>query len=185
MAIPSTHANHIDTPERLFRSLIDIAKHHAPERSYAEPVGEFTDLIVNCLLEGRDVDEIKYPEDRPTLLTSLRERLSGRLGAEYVQPGNPVLVALAADLYGCGDPCLERANWMLLDLLHLNANGKGYFAQLHVTDSRGWTRHFLVSTTAFEREFDMRVRIPIAHTPLGYEVRLEMAGSFEDAPWSA
>ena len=182
MAIPSTHANHIDTPEQLFRSLIDIAKHHAPERLYAEPVGEFTDLIVNCLLEGRDVDEIKYPEDGPTLLTSCLEKLSGRIGAEHVQPCSPVLVALAADLYGCGDPSLKRANWMLLDRLHMNANGKGYFAQVHVTDAGGWTRHFLVSTAAFEREFDMRARIPIAHTPLGYEVRLEMAGSSEDAP---
>jgi hypothetical protein len=70
---------------------------------------------------------------------------------------------------------------MLLDLLNLNANGKGYFAHLHVTDTRGWTRHFLVSTAVFEREFDMRARIPIAHTPLGYEVRLEIAGSFEGA----
>jgi hypothetical protein len=179
VAIPSTHANHIDTPQQLFRSLIDIAKHHAPERLYAKPVGEFTDLIVNCLLEGRDVDEIKYPEDGPTLLTSLLERLSGRVGVAH---RNPVLVALAAELYGCGDPCLERANWILLDLLHMNANGKGYFAQLQVTDSRGWTRHFLVSTTAFEREFDMRARIPITHTPFGYELRLEMTGSFEDAP---
>jgi hypothetical protein len=66
MAIPSNHANHIDTPEQLFRSLIDIAKHHAPERLYAEPVVEFTDLIVNCLLEGRDLDEIKYPENGHT-----------------------------------------------------------------------------------------------------------------------
>jgi hypothetical protein len=181
MAIPSTHANHIDTPEQLFRSLIDIAKHHAPERPYAEPVTEFTDLIINCLLEGRDVDEIKYPENGPTLLTSCLEKLSGRIGAEHVQPCSPVLVALAADLYGCGDPSLERANWMLLDLLNMNANGKGCFAQLHVTDAGGWTRHFLVSTAVFEREFDMRACIPIAHTPLGYEVRLEMAGSFEDA----
>ena len=91
MAIPSTHANHIDTPEQLFRSLMDIAKHHAPERLYAEPVGEFTDLIVNCLLEGRDVDEIKYPENGPTLLTSCLEKLSGRIGAEHVQPCSPVL----------------------------------------------------------------------------------------------
>ena len=52
---------------------------------------------------------------------------------------------------------------MLLDLLNPNANGKGYFAQLHVTDTGGWTRHFLVSTAAFEREFDMSSRIPIAH----------------------
>src|SRR5215207_8478628 len=104
MPIPSTPASHIDTPQHLFRSLIDIAKHHAPERLYAEPVAEFTDLIVNCLLEGRDVDEIKYPEDRPTLLTSCLEKLSGHI-AEHVQPCSPVLVALAADLYGCGDPC--------------------------------------------------------------------------------
>jgi hypothetical protein len=161
---------------------MDMAKHQAPERLYAEPVAEFTDLIVNCLLKGRDVDEIKYPEDGPTLLTSCLEKLSGRVVAEHVQPCSPVLVALAADLYGCGDPCLERANWMLLDLLNLNANGKNYFAQVHVTDSGGGTRHFLVSTEAFEREFDVRARIPIAHTPLGYEVRLEPAGSFEDAP---
>jgi hypothetical protein len=98
-------------------------------------VAEFTDLIVNCLLEGRDLDEIKYPEDGPTLLTSCLEKLSGHLVAEHVQPCSPVLVALAADLYGCGDPCLERANWMLLDLLHMNAKGKGYFAQVHVTDT--------------------------------------------------
>src|SRR5215207_3917677 len=113
MPIPSTPASHIDTPQHLFRALIDIAKHHAPERLYAEPVAEFTHLIVNCLLEGRDVDEIKYPEDGPTLLTSCLEKLSGRFGAAHC---NPVLVAFAADLYACGDPCLERANWMLLDL---------------------------------------------------------------------
>jgi hypothetical protein len=118
-------------------------------------------------------------KDGPTLLTSCLEKLSGRVVAEHVQPCSPVLVALAADLYGCGDPCLERANWILLDLLDLNANGKGYFAQLQVTDTRGWTRHFLVSTAAFEPKFDTRARIPIAHTPMGYEVRLE---TFEDAP---
>jgi hypothetical protein len=72
---------------------MDMAKHQAPERLYAEPVAEFTDLIVNCLLKGRDVDEIKYPEDGPTLLTSCLEKLSGRVIAEHVQPCSPVLVA--------------------------------------------------------------------------------------------
>jgi hypothetical protein len=43
---------------------------------------------------------------------------------------------------------------MLLDRLHMNANEKGGFAQVHVTDTGGWTRHFLVNTAALEREFD-------------------------------
>ena len=170
-------ANRNASHRQLFHFLVALARKHTPERLYAEPVCKFTDSIVDCLLEGGDVDDVKYPQDEPTLLATIMEEMSSDGSREWsLRLSSPMLVRLCADLYACGDSSCETANWILVDLLGFKSWEKGYFAQMKVVHEpgsgqhSGWSEHFLVSTPAFERHFNTSAHIPIIRTPTGYEV---------------
>jgi hypothetical protein len=51
----------ITTDAQLFHWLFGVTKERRPEKLYEASVAEFTDTIIQCLLQGRHVDEVKYP----------------------------------------------------------------------------------------------------------------------------
>jgi hypothetical protein len=174
-----TITTHVD----LIRWLVPAAIEHAPAKLYAEAVAEFTDAIIQRLLEAGDVQELKFPpDDSPPLLASMMESLSSEV--IYVEPRwhSPVLVRLASDLYACDDPSSERAIWLLLSALNITANGRNYFEQLELRDSGGRRQTFLVSTERFEREFRMSAMVPVYFTSFAHGHRTHKMGASEKWP---
>jgi hypothetical protein len=170
---------HVDLIQWLVRAAIE----HAPARLYAEAVADFTDAIVERLLDDGDVHGLKFPpDDTPSLLASMMESLSGETIDADPRWCSPVLVRVASELYACDDPPSERAIWLLLGHLNISANGRDLFEQLELGDAKRRSQTFLVSTERFEREFRMTAMVPVHFMSIAHRHKTRKMGASEKWP---
>jgi hypothetical protein len=170
----------ITTPVDLIRWLLEAAIEHGPARLYAEPVAAFTDTIIERLLGDGNVQDLKFPPDEtPSLLTLMMESLSGEVIDADRRPCSPVLVGVVSDLYGCDDAGIERAIWLLLDVLNMKPRGRDLFEQLELRTD-GWrSQRFLVSTARFEQEFGLNVMVPMASMSFAHRYQVQQVSESE------